>query len=227
MDLLLLREKVPDRPDEGYIMKKAKFIVIEGLEGAGKSTAISVVKNWLQRQKIEQVITTREPGGTPIAEKLRAIVKANEETEKLFPVSELLLMYTARVQLVKNIIEPALAKDTWVIGDRHELSTRAYQGGGRGIPLQTLETLHSLCLQDFKPDLTLYLDIPPSLGFNRIKRRAYTDRIEQESLEFFERARKVYRSYISEKEAIIEIDASQPIKKVHVDIEFALEKYCL
>jgi dTMP kinase len=208
-------------------MNKAKFIVIEGLEGAGKSTAISVVKNWLKKQGIEQVITTREPGGTPIAEKLRTIVKDHKEKEKLLPISELLLMYAARVQLVKNIIEPALAEDTWVIGDRHELSTRAYQGGGRGIPLESLEKLHSLCLQDFKPHLTLYLDIPPSLGFKRIKSRAYTDRIEQESLEFFERARSVYRSYLNEKEAIIEVNASQPIKKVHADIEFALEKYCL
>ncbi len=208
-------------------MHKAKFIVIEGLEGAGKSTAISIVKNWLEKQGVHQIITTREPGGTPIAEKLRALVKAHEETETLLPLSELLLMYAARVQLVKHVIEPALANDTWVIGDRHELSTRAYQGGGRGISLQSLETLHSLCLQDFKPDLTLYLDIPPSIGFNRIKKRAYTDRIEQESLEFFERARAVYRMYVNENDAIIEVDASQPVKKVHADIEHILEKYCL
>lgn len=208
-------------------MNKAKFIVIEGLEGAGKSTAISVIKNWLQTKDIHQIITTREPGGTPIAEKLRAIVKAHEENEKLFSTSELLLMYAARVQLVKNVIEPALAQGVWVIGDRHELSTRAYQGGGRGISLETLETLHSLCLQGFKPHLTLYLDIPPSVGFQRIKRRAHTDRIEQESLDFFVRAREIYRSYVNEKDAIIEIDASQPVKKVHADIKSALEQYCL
>jgi dTMP kinase len=203
----------------------AKFVVIEGLEGAGKSTAIAVVKSWLKKQGISQIITTREPGGTPIAEKLRAIVKEDHENESLFPLSELLLMYAARVQLVKNVIEPALSKGIWVIGDRHELSSRAYQGGGRQIDLSLLETLHGLCLHDFKPNLTLYLDVPPEIGYQRIQTRSHIDRIEKESLDFFERARAVYRSYISEENCIIEIDASQELDKVHADIENILKKY--
>jgi dTMP kinase len=136
-------------------------------------------------------------------------LKTGCETEPLLPSSELLLMVAARVQLVKNVIQPALARGTWVIGDRHELSTRAYQGGGRGISAASLEMLYTLCLQDFKPDITLYMDIPPALGFERIQCRGYKDRIEQESLSFFERVRTVYRSYVDEKTglAILEKDA--------------------
>lgn len=198
--------------------KTAKFIVIEGLEGAGKSSAIDIVKDWLQGQGISNIITTREPGGTPIAEELRRIAKTSFETEILLPMSELMLMYAARVQVVTHVIQPALAKNVWVIGDRHELSTRAYQGGGRGIPQESLEILHKLCLQDFKPDLTLYLDIPPAIGFERIQVRGHKDRIEQESLSFFERIRAIYRSYVNEKNAIFEVDATQSMEKVHQDM---------
>ena len=105
-----------------------KFIVIEGLEGAGKSSAIASVVTHLQAKGI-QVETVREPGGTPLAESLRDLVKKKWE-EKVSPTTELLLMYASRVQLVDNIIKPALSKNRWVIGDRHDLSSRAYQGGG-------------------------------------------------------------------------------------------------
>ncbi len=219
-----------------------KFIVLEGLEGAGKSTAMAVIENWLKNQGIPDVITTREPGGTPIAEELRRIVKTpsgetiNYENkgnlnlknlEILSPISELLLMYASRVQLVTNVIQPALQKNTWVIGDRHELSTRAYQGGGRGIPQATLEMLHILCLQNFKPDLTIYLDLSPSIGFERIKVRGYKDRIEQEELSFFERVREAYLSYIDEKNNIFLVDASQPIEQVNQDIIEILDENLL
>lgn len=210
-------------------MKKrfGKFIAIEGLEGAGKSTAIEIVKNWLHCHGVSDVITTREPGGTPIAEKLRQIVKNCSDNEIMSPFSELLLMYAARVQLVTNVIQPALAKGTWVIGDRHELSTRAYQGGGRGISQESLQALYQLCLQNFKPDLTLYLDIPPSVGFERIQIRAYKDRIEQEDLSFFERVRNVYLSYVNKENSIFLIDASQPVEKVHSEMTKVLEQYML
>ncbi len=217
----------PYQKDKMTYTLNSKFIVIEGLEGAGKSTAIAIVKNWLQSKGMSDIITTREPGGTPIAEKLRTLVKTVFEEEKLVSESELLLMYAARVQLVCNVIQPALSRGTWVIGDRHELSTRAYQGGGRGIAQSSLEMLYALCLKNFKPHLTLYLDISPSLGFERIQIRGHKDRIEQEDLSFFERVRAVYRSYVSEKDAIFEIDASQSMDKVHADIVTILEKHCL
>lgn len=109
-----------------------KFIVIEGLEGAGKSTAINYVLEFLKSKGIDQLITTREPGGTPLAEKMRAIVKEIHE-EKLTVQAELLLMYAARVQLVENKIKPALLNEQWVVGDRHDLSSQAYQGGGEAL----------------------------------------------------------------------------------------------
>lgn len=203
----------------------SKFIVIEGLEGAGKSTAIAVVKQWLQEQGITDVITTREPGGTPIAEKLREIIKTQINTEMLLPISELLLMYAARVQLVQQIIQPALARNTWVIGDRHELSTRAYQGGGRGIAPSTLQALYDMCLAPFKPDLTLYLDISPNLGLERVSLRGQKDRIEQEPLPFFERVRAVYIDAAQHDSSVVFIDASQAIAQVHTSIINVLMQY--
>jgi dTMP kinase len=209
-----------------------KFIALEGLEGAGKSTAIATIVDWLKTRGVERVITTREPGGTDIAEKLRIILKTpariktadnQAEPEVFSPVSELLLMYAARVQLVSNIIQPALQEGAWVIGDRHELSTFAYQGGGRGVSQKNLLALHDLCLGEFKPDLTLYLDIPPKVGFQRIQSRGYKDRIEQEDLTFFERVRDVYLSYISEEKNVFQVDASLSLEKVHRDIIHILE----
>lgn len=117
-----------------------KFIVIEGLEGAGKSTAVSYVLDWLRSHGVAQLETTREPGGTPLAEKMRSIVKEVHD-EPLTIQAELLLMYAARVQLVENRIKPALAKGAWVVGDRHDLSSQAYQGGGRGLPLNLFSRL--------------------------------------------------------------------------------------
>lgn len=214
---------------------KAKFIVIEGLEGAGKSTAVSVVKAWIEAHRSAKVLVTREPGGTPMAEKLRTLIKAptEPEVEPEFIVSttELLLMYAARVQLVENVIKPSLKQGVWVIGDRHELSTRAYQGGGRGINHKTLQTLSDICLDTFKPDITLYLDILPSVGFERIQVRGYKDRIEQEDLSFFERVRQGYLEAINESmdkhadKPICLIDASQKLEQVHADIIMALERY--
>ncbi len=109
------------------------FIVVEGLEGAGKSTAISQVKQVLHDAGIDDVITTREPGGTPLAEQLRTLVKQGHPDEPLTDKAELLMLYAARVQLVENVIKPALAAGQWVIGDRHDMSSQAYQGGGRGM----------------------------------------------------------------------------------------------
>ena len=113
-------------------MALGKFIVIEGLEGAGKSTASELISDMLKEKGIE-FIRTREPGGTPLAEQMRSIVKS-ESDERLTPEAELLLMYAARVQLVENVIKPALNKGVWVLGDRHDMSSLAYQGGGRQLP---------------------------------------------------------------------------------------------
>ncbi len=138
----------------------SKFIVIEGLEGAGKSSAVRYVTDYLHGHGVARIECTREPGGTPLAERMRAIVKEVHD-ERLTIEAELLLMYASRVQLVETRIKPALADGVWVVGDRHDLSSQAYQGGGRGIDANLIGAIKRAVLGDFKPDLTLYLDIDP------------------------------------------------------------------
>ena len=151
-------------------MSTGKFIVIEGMEGAGKSSAIAVIESILNQQGIDY-INTREPGGTPLAESLRDMVKSVDHQEKLTVETELLLMYASRSQLLANKILPALAEGKWVIGDRHDLSSRAYQGGGRGFDETTINTIRDITLKGFRPDITLYLDIDPHIGLSRAKAR--------------------------------------------------------
>ena len=200
-----------------------KFIVIEGLEGAGKSSAIAVCQQVLNDAEIS-FVNTREPGGTPLAESLRSLVKATHE-EKVSDATELLLMYAARSQLVENVITPALTKGEWVLGDRHDLSSQAYQGGGREIEKHKLDALANIVLGDLKPDLTLYLDIDPKIGLARAANRGELDRIELEQLSFFERTREVYLAAAKSDNSIITIDASQPMDKVHSDIKNALKQF--
>jgi len=137
---------------------RSKYIVIEGLEGAGKTTARNVVVETLEQLGIRDMVFTREPGGTQLAEKLRSLVLDIKSVgdEVITDKAEVLMFYAARVQLVETVIKPALANGTWVIGDRHDLSTQAYQGGGRGIDQHMLATLRDAVLGDFRPDLTLY-----------------------------------------------------------------------
>ena len=200
----------------------AKFIVIEGLEGAGKSTAVSHVESWLRQQGISQIEKTREPGGTPLAERMRAIVKEIHD-EPLTIQAELLLMYAARVQLVETRIKPALQQGTWVIGDRHDLSSLAYQGGGRGIDEQLIRQIKQAVLGDFSPDLTLYLDIDPAIGLARAKARGELDRIELEQQAFFERTRMRYLALARHDPRIHVIDASQNEAQVAQAIRRVLE----
>lgn len=160
-----------------------KFIVIEGLEGAGKSSAIASIVTHLQAKGI-QAETVREPGGTPLAESLRDLVKKKWD-EKVSPTTELLLMYASRVQLVENIIKPALSRNRWVIGDRHDLSSRAYQGGGRELGDDLLQKIRKITLGNFTPDLTLLLDVEEKKGLERARERGELDRIEEEDLAFF------------------------------------------
>ena len=152
---------------------RSKYIVIEGLEGAGKTTARNVVVETLEQLGIRDMVFTREPGGTQLAEKLRSLVLDIKSVgdEVITDKAEVLMFYAARVQLVETVIKPALANGTWVIGDRHDLSTQAYQGGGRGIDQHMLATLRDAVLGDFRPDLTLYLDVTPEVGLKRARAR--------------------------------------------------------
>ena len=205
-------------------MNKGKFIVVEGLEGAGKSSAISVIEKVLANKNINYT-KTREPGGTVLAEKLREIVKSADHQEKLTQETELLLMYASRSQLLANVISPELNKGNWVIGDRHDLSSRAYQGGGRQFDNEVMDAIANVTLKGFKPDLTLYLDLEPKIGLARAQARGELDRIELEKLDFFQRVRAKYLEIANSDTSIITIDASQDMAKVHQDIEQVLNHY--
>lgn len=199
---------------------KSAFIVVEGLEGAGKSTVIKGLTAYLQSQN-KQVVNVREPGGTPMAEAIRDCVKQNWD-ENVTQQTELLLMYAARSQLVENVIKPALSNQQFVIGDRHDLSTVAYQGGGRGIALAQLDSLRELTLANFRPDFTLYLDIDPKIGLSRARGRGELDRIELSGLTFFNKAREMYQLQIANMPNAVTIDASNPPDTVKQDAISAL-----
>ncbi|STQ75024.1 dTMP kinase [Grimontia hollisae] len=206
-------------------MKNGKFIVVEGLEGAGKTTAIRNVIDILKAQGIAHIETTREPGGTPLAEQMRTLVKEGHPDEPLTDMAELLLLYAARIQLVDNVIKPALAKGAYVVGDRHDMSSQAYQGGGRGFDKALMQNLRDTVLGDFRPDFTLYLDLDPAIGLGRARARGELDRIEQMELDFFHRTRARYLELANEDENVVIIDASQSIENVSADIRKALEHW--
>lgn len=203
---------------------RSNYIVIEGLEGAGKTTARDVVVETLRDLGVNDLLFTREPGGTVLAEKLRSLVLDIKSVgdEVITDKAEVLMFYAARVQLVETVIKPALANGQWVIGDRHDLSTQAYQGGGRGIDRTMLATLRDAVLGDFRPNLTLYLDVTPEVGLKRARARGDLDRIEQESLNFFNRTRARYLELAAADDSIITVDATQPLEKVMSDIRAAV-----
>ncbi len=202
-----------------------KFIVIEGLEGAGKTSARDIIINTLQCHGIEDMVLTREPGGTPLAERLRDFIKQGIAGEVLTDKAEILMLYAARSQLVEHVIKPALARGAWVIGDRHDLSSQAYQGGGRKISTQLMCSLRDMVLGTLHPDLTFYLDVPPLLGLQRARRRGQLDRIELESLAFFERTRARYLTLAAGDDRIQTIDASAPIAQVSQEIKTRLHSW--
>ncbi|KKA44166.1 MULTISPECIES: dTMP kinase [Salinivibrio] len=204
---------------------KNHFIVVEGLEGAGKSTAINQIKQVLLDAGIQDVITTREPGGTPLAEQLRTLVKQGHPDEPLTDKAELLMLYAARVQLVENVIKPALAKGQWVVGDRHDMSSQAYQGGGRGMDTSLMKSLKETVLGTFAPSLTLYMDIDPEVGLARARGRGELDRIETMQLDFFERTRARYLALANDDPSVVVIDAGQSLDTVTAQIKTALENW--
>lgn len=205
-------------------VQSGRLIVVEGLEGAGKSTAVKTLIKLLNGYGLN-AITTREPGGTAVGELLRSIIKDPKYKETLDDRSELLLLYAARIQLVQEVIKPALALGTWVIADRFELSSLAYQGGGRQLGDDIINTLSAFALNGFKPDLTLFLNLSPELGMKRALQRGAFDRIEQAGIDFFHRVHAAYLTSIAANPDTVIIDASQPLASVQRSIESAVSQF--
>lgn len=185
----------------------AKFIVLEGSEGVGKSSGLATLESVLKNNKID-FITTREPGGTGIAEQIRKILLKRED-EMLHPETELLLMFAARVQHIKEVIHPALQAGKWVLSDRFVEASYAYQGGGRQVPIERIEYFERWLVSSCSPDLTLLLDCPVDIAFSRISDREL-DRFEQEERDFFERVRQAYLTRAQQNsDQYSVVDASQ------------------
>jgi dTMP kinase len=203
-------------------MNKGRFITIDGVEGAGKSTQIDLICSYLQRKGIK-VVRTREPGGTNVGEKIRSVL-LDVDNQEMHSDTELLLMFSSRNELIQNKIIPALNNGSWVVSDRFTDASFAYQGGGRMLNLDRIAKLEEWVLGDFQPDLTLLLDISVEIGMNRIETRASKDRIELEERVFFERVRSVF---IGRSEAFPEriklIDASGTIDDIHEKIRLLID----
>lgn len=206
-------------------MSEGLFITLEGIEGAGKSTVARIVRDKL-RARGRPVVMTREPGGTPLAERMRQIV-LDRGDEHMTPQAETLLMFAARSVHLDNLIRPALARGDWVVCDRFTDATRAYQGGGRGVSLKWIEQLAGEIHGNLAPHRTLLLDLPVAIGLERAKVRAgdaAADRFESEREPFFERVRAAYLDLArAEPERIRVIDAGVALEQVEKQVDAVLE----
>ena len=196
-------------------MSKAKFITFEGVDGAGKSTHLAWFAGTLRERGLE-VLVTREPGGTPLGERLREILL----NQPMHAETEVLLMFAARLEHIEQVIRPALQRGTWVVSDRFSDASFAYQGGGRGVPLAKLELLERWVHEDLQPDLTLLFDIPVEIARQRLSNNLTLDRFEQEQSDFFERVRAAYHHRVQKNpQRYAVIDAVQPLDKVKEQLE--------
>jgi len=205
-------------------MRSARFISLEGIEGAGKSTVARMVCEWLAKRGIPAQLT-REPGGTALAERVRDIVLTRGQ-ERLTPVAETLLMFAARGIHVENSIRPALERGEWVVCDRFTDATRAYQGSGRGVDAELIESLARAVHGGLQPDCTLLLDLPVAAGLARARARSgvASDRFEAEAEAFFERVRAGYLELARrEPQRVRVIDAAEPLAQVERQVAAVLE----
>ncbi len=205
-------------------MSRGRFITLEGIEGAGKSTAARIASEWLASRAIKACVT-REPGGTPLAERVRQIV-LERGPEIVSPQAETLLMFAARSIHLENLIRPALARGEWVVCDRFTDATRAYQGAGRGLDSQWIEQLAQAVHGDLQPDCTLLLDLPVGTGLSRARNRSghAADRFEAEREDFFERVRQEYlRIARAEPQRVRIIDSSGSLADLREQLTRVLE----
>lgn len=193
---------------------RGKFITLEGCEGVGKSTNLEFIKHYLEESRQIPVMLTREPGGTVLAEKIRLLL-LDKNTEEISQEAELLLIFAARAQHIKHVIEPALLQGQWVLCDRFTDATYAYQGGGRNISISTIEFLENFVQGNLRPDLTLLFDAPIEIGIARAAKRGRPDRFESEQFNFFERVRSAYLVQAElNPERIKLIKAGEPLAEV-------------
>jgi dTMP kinase len=201
---------------------RGRLITLEGGEGAGKSTLLAGLREHFARSGVD-VVYTREPGGTPVGEAVRALV-LDPAHRGLAAETELLLMFAARAQLVRDVLQPALAAGRWVLCDRFTDASYAYQGGGRGVDAVRIAELESIATAGLKPDLTLLLDLPVADGRMRASQRGGADRIEAERDDFFERVRAAYGARAQAEPARFRmIDASLPAADVLAAAVAAIE----
>lgn len=203
-------------------MTRGLFITLEGGEGAGKSTSLAFIEHWLG-QAGKTVLVTREPGGTDVGEGVRELLLHARDSD-ITPDAELLLVFAARADHLRKVIEPALAAGRIVVCDRFTDATYAYQGGGRGIARARIASLENWVQDGLRPDLTLLFDLPVEVGLARARRRSDPDRFEREDADFFERVRGVYLAAAArEPERIRVIDATQPPDAVEARLAKILE----
>ena len=204
-------------------MRRGAFLTIEGLEGAGKSSSIATISKVLENKMIPY-ISTREPGGTELGEHVRDMLLATSQ-EPMQPMTELLLMFASRAEHISRVINPHINSGDWVVCDRFIDSSFAYQGGGRGLNLSTIQDLERLSLPKTRPDHIFILDIPVEEGLKRAESRGERDRFEQEDIIFFERARKVFLDRSNGNPIYTVIDASNSEQQVQADIREHLETF--
>jgi dTMP kinase len=204
---------------------KGQVITVEGIEGVGKTTNIEFIQQRLLATG-KDVVVTREPGGTPLGEAIRGLLLDPEYTG-MDSSCELQLMFAARAEHLARVIRPALDRGQWVLCDRFTDATYAYQGGGRGIDTKIIARLEELVQGDFRPDVTLLLDVPVEIGLARASERGKLDRFEQEKVEFFERVRQAYLSMARQHATRYRIvDASQPLEQVQQQLEVVIQSVC-
>jgi len=203
--------------------RQGLFLTVEGGEGVGKSTNIPFMEQWLREKKIPFLLT-REPGGTPLAEDIRALL-LDSRRESMAVNTELLLIFAARAQHIEESIKPALARGEWVICDRFTDATYAYQGGGRGMPDKIIAALERLVQNELRPDLTILLDSPVDVGMARAGERSEPDRFEREERNFFERVRHTYLERArGEPERFRIVDTDRPLEEIAADLAAILSR---
>jgi dTMP kinase len=201
-----------------------RFITVEGIEGAGKTTCLEIIAAAIAERN-RSLVQTREPGGTPLGEALREVLLSHRH-DGMADDTELLLMFAARSEHLHAVIEPALASGTWVLCDRFTDATYAYQGFGRGIDIARIQTLENWLPGARRPDLTLLLDVPVAIGLQRAGKRSVPDRFERQAAAFFERVRAGYLELARRApERFRVIDAAQPITQVANDVRSAINEF--